>query len=770
MMGKLLHVLMVAASESVILPIVQELRQHYFTVTYARVDNAYDLRNALDTQHWDLIIADDTVHHFSASAVLAIFRNGSLHTPFIVLSEHDDAAAVVIAIKAGAHEFIPRGRYDRAVPTITRELNGNVNGNHNGHKTEQTTTLEIAGDERFRLLLEAAPEAVIITDTIGHILQANTHAETTFGYVQAEMINQPIEMLLPERFRMNHIAYRDNFMDAPSARVMGAGRELWGRRKDGSEFPIEVGLNAVETSAGMNVACFVTDISARHMIEAQLQYQATLLKMISEAIFSTDLDGRIMSWNPGAERIYGWPAAAVIDKKLNDVILTEYINTTEAAALLELNKSGQWQGEVVQQTHDGVPIYVLSSIVFVTDDQGEPTGMVAVNRDITERKRAESALRQSESRFGAIFHRSPVPITITRLADGRTVAVNKAFELLTGFKRTELIGGKALERGLWVDPQQRVELINEVVSQGGVSSREFSLRNRKGDTLLTLISIDLVDLDNGPHLVDIIVDITDHQQMERDLLESERRRLELEAEHEVLTLKERFITLASHEFRTPLAIIASSAELVKFYHDRMSTERQLEHIQEVLTQAGFMTNLLDDVLTVNQAQAGKLVLTLAPINIRTFCESMLERIQAAGDIKHNLIFNCDGDLSNVLQDIKLLNHILINLVNNAIKYSPAGGDVRLDAWSEHGFLFFRVSDEGIGIPPSAFDKLFEPFNRADNVGMIGGTGLGLTIVKESVDVLGGTITCESELDVGTTFTVRIPLKVPDGDTAKLSPR
>lgn len=174
-----------------------------------------------------------------------------------------------------------------------------------------------------------------------------------------------------------------------------------------------------------------------------------------------------------------------------------------------------------------------------------------------------------------------------------------------------------------------------------------------------------------------------------------------------------------------------------------------------------MVDLLDDVLAVNKARAGKLDFNPAPIDLINFCQMTLERIQSVDHKKHNFVFTHEGDFSDQIMDAKLLQHILVNLLSNAVKYSPDGGEVHLDVKRQGDDVMFCVSDQGIGIPPECIAKLYEPFYRANNTGEIGGTGLGMTIVKESVELHNGTIDCESRLGVGTTFTVRVPMIVPE---------
>ncbi len=261
--------------------------------------------------------------------------------------------------------------------------------------------------------------------------------------------------------------------------------------------------------------------------------------------------------------------------------------------------------------------------------------------------------------------------------------------------------------------------------------------------------------------------------MLRDI--SERKRAEskiekaLQKERELNELKSRFISISSHEFRTPLTTISSSAELLERYRDRYSEEKQLTHLHRIKIAVGQMTQLLDDVLLVGKAEAGKLEFNPEPLDLVSFCRNLLAELQLSDQNQHKITFTYQGICTLTIQgtnqsndvlpilDEKLLRHLLGNLLSNAIKYSPSGGAVQLNLTCFDNQAIFKIQDSGIGIPPEDVPFLFETFHRAINVGTIQGTGLGLAIVKQCVDLHRGEITVESVVGKGTTFTIKLPL-------------
>lgn len=264
----------------------------------------------------------------------------------------------------------------------------------------------------------------------------------------------------------------------------------------------------------------------------------------------------------------------------------------------------------------------------------------------------------------------------------------------------------------------------------------------------------------------IVRDITERKQAEADI------RRTLEQEKKLNDLKSRFVTMASHEFRTPLTSILSSAELLEHYSHKWTPEKQLKYLSRIQTSVKHMTELLNDVLLLGKADAGQLKLVPVNINLYQFCQELVEEI-AMSCQTHQIIFNtkncfdnsedCEqnstdasNDCERVCLDEKMLRHIVNNLLSNAIKYSPDSDRVIFDLSCQSQQAVFKIQDFGIGVPPSELDRLFDSFHRAENVGSIPGTGLGLPIVKRSVDMLGGTIEVDSQVNVGTTFTVTLP--------------
>ncbi len=264
-----------------------------------------------------------------------------------------------------------------------------------------------------------------------------------------------------------------------------------------------------------------------------------------------------------------------------------------------------------------------------------------------------------------------------------------------------------------------------------------------------------------------VAEQTDELRQKNQYLESEiaeRQRLEEELrnalikEKELSELKSNIISVVSHEYRTPLATILSSSELLQHYSHKWTEEKKQLHFKRIQSSVHHLTQLISDVLLLNKAEAGKLDFNPAALNLVAFCRELVEELQLTLKTQHSISFLCLGSEMEASLDEKLLRQLLTNLLSNAIKYSPQGGNIQFDLIYENESVTFRIQDRGIGIPIKDQAQLFDAFYRSSNVGTIAGTGLGLAIVKRCVDFHKGHIALESEVGVGTTFTVTLPLK------------
>lgn len=245
------------------------------------------------------------------------------------------------------------------------------------------------------------------------------------------------------------------------------------------------------------------------------------------------------------------------------------------------------------------------------------------------------------------------------------------------------------------------------------------------------------------------------REVERQRKEIESLRSELKKERETSVLKERFTALIAHEFGTPLSVIRAKSDILDNHLERLSREKISQYLHNIEAQVGHMVDLMDDLVFVNRAYSAREMFQPEPLDLKPFCQTLLDQTMSRWTGR-DVVFTCTGHCSEILIDPRLVRYIVSNLVSNALKYSPAAGDVRMDIHGTDDKVIFSVSDEGIGIPADEVDRIFNPLYRASNATDFNGMGLGLALVKTSVEACGGTINVQSELGKGTTFIVSLP--------------
>ncbi|MGI0488389.1 PAS domain S-box protein [Pantanalinema rosaneae CENA516] len=362
-----------------------------------------------------------------------------------------------------------------------------------------------------------------------------------------------------------------------------------------------------------------------------------------------------------------------------------------------------------------------------------------------------AAARESERRFRVMANSAPVLLWMADI-DRELIFFNQSWLNFTG-RTLEQEMGQGWAEGVHADDYQY--FIDTYLSAFQVRHSfqiEYRLRRADGKYRWVLNTGTPRFHPDGSFAgyIGSCVDISDRKQAELKLIRA------FEQEKELNELKSRFISMTSHEFRTPLSTILASSELLEYYSHLWSDAEKQEHLKTIQTAVQHMIKMLDEVLMLGSAEAGKLSYRPTWFDLEAFCHSLVTQMQFS-TTNHlvNLAFYCPT--TKVYMDEKLLRHVLNNLLSNAIKYSPVGGVILMDVTCDEQQMIFSVKDQGIGIPPTDQCRLFETFHRAANVGTIPGTGLGLAIVKQCVDVMGGRITVASEVNVGTEFRVTLPL-------------
>jgi PAS domain S-box-containing protein len=566
------------------------------------------------------------------------------------------------------------------------------------------------------------------------------------------------------------------------------------------------------------------EIIERQKAEQQLKESEerfrNLIETSSDWVWEINENAIYTYASPKVRSLLGYEPSEILGKTPLDLMLPQERQRV-ADLVLPLAASRQ-PFTCIENTNihkDGHSVVLERSGVPIFDAKGIFRGYRGIDRDITRRKKAEKEVQFLHSITRAIFEsqdfHTALDVALQKVceatgwdfgeawvpsADGSILECSPAWyskmpslELFrSASERLTFLPNVGLPGRVWVSQQpewrQNVSTEASEIYLRTQLAREVGLKAALGipiianEGVLAIVVFYMFESkEEDQRLIELISASTELGLMiQRKQAEGEIRKA-LEKEKELTELKSRFITMTSHEFRTPLTTIHSSAELLEHYSPKWTEEKKLTHLHRIQASVKHMTKLLNDVLILGKADAGKLTLNLVPLNLENFCRHIVEELQLNDNNQHTINLTCGWGLMKAgegenfstpsqdekhpltpsprhpYMDEKLLWQILENLLSNAIKYSPTGSTIEFILNRREKHVVFQVRDRGLGIPSEDRQRLFETFHRATNVGTIAGTGLGLAIVKKCVDIHQGQIAVESEVGVGSTFTVTLPL-------------
>ncbi len=363
-----------------------------------------------------------------------------------------------------------------------------------------------------------------------------------------------------------------------------------------------------------------------------------------------------------------------------------------------------------------------------------------------------------EKRYWALFEQTNDAVFIIDL-QGRHLEVNQRAADIFGYSTRELLA-MTINDMIVEDEIPHSHIVLEQMLRGlPMPIYERQLRHKNGSSVMVEVNVALIrDQDGSPLYVQSIVrDITQRKQMELERLERERLRLELEKERDLNTLKAEVMVTIAHEFRTPLALILLQRDVLDRYHDQLTAAQRQERLGIIRKQVYRLTGLLEDMSFLVKGTINALELKPKLENVDEFISAFMVDFRQLIGPNRVIKYTCDGDLKRVCIDTAFVRRMLTNLLLNSVKYSPESGAVRLEVTRVDQCLQFVVRDQGIGIPADERAHVFDLFFRGSNAKGERGMGLGLSIVAQAVELYGGKIEVQSELGVGSVFTVSLPI-------------
>ena len=499
--------------------------------------------------------------------------------------------------------------------------------------------------------------------------------------------------------------------------------------------------------------------------EARLR---TLVEHAPEAIVVFDGDtGRFLSGNAHACSLYGRNAKELVELSPGEVS-PEFQpdgRLSSAVAREKMNEALNGGAPVFEWIHRHSSGQLIPTEVRLVRLPGEGKRLLRASIiDNSERKRTEQALRESEQKFRALFETSSQGVMLHD--EKQYLEVNPAAVRILGrSSQEELIGKHPSETSppLQSNGERSVVLARKHIADclaNGSTRFEWLARHVGGWDIPLEVVLTRIEWGGRQIIQAFISDISDRKRAEAELLKT------LAREKELGELKSNFVSMVSHEFRTPLGIIQSSAEILSDYFERLEAGERAEQLESIVKNTRRMAAMMEEILVLSRLDAGKVICQPASFDLPAFCRRIVRELLAATNRRCPIELSLSPDLEPATGDERLIEHIFTNLLNNAVKYSEPGSTVGLSVERDGVNAVCTIRDRGIGIPLSDRQSLFKTFQRGTNVGDRQGTGLGLVLVKRCLDLHGGTIDVESEVDRGSTFTVNLSLFAQDDHPGK----
>lgn len=669
------------------------------------------------------------------------------------------------------------GNWSERVAIRRRDEIGELTASFNemAEQLQNSTVSLQASEAQLRAIFDNAVEAITVAGKQGFVTY-NPAFQTMFGYTSPdEVIGKAVPDIIAPAQRPRIAEYVHRRLQGEAAPPL---YETRGIRQDGSEFDLEVRVSSYVQNSEIYSVALLRDITERvlhadllarqtyelneRVKELQCLYRHSTL-MVQRGLTLDELFQGTVDLIPPA-----WQYPEITCARLSiegSLYTTHHFHETEWRQVRPIKINQEQLGvlevfylEERPQAAEGPFLkeerFLIEELSRRLEERIEAwradTALQEAHDSLEEKVIERTAELQAAKERVEVILNSTIDGIVLAKTDLKIQQTNGAFSRLFGSEIDAYLG-ESLTSLVCAEPENpAINIIRDYVTEQQDMSIAVRACRWDSTTFDAELSIRHIG-DLG--VVCVIRDITERNQVEEAL------RNALITEKELGELKTRFISMASHEFRTPLATILAFTESLSIFRHKLTDEQIDKKLTNIRGQVEHLTDIMEDVLLLARMQTRRMEFNPVIVNLDGLCRSVLHEFQSRPDVRHQVEYFCSPEIDEVMLDRKLMRQIISNLLSNAIKYSPEHRVVHLRLEAAGDIYLLIIQDHGIGIPDSDLKHLFEPFHRASNVQTISGTGLGLAIVKDAVEVHGGTIVVESQVGTGSTFTIRLPVTI-----------
>lgn len=740
------------------------------------IDTREEFIEALNKGNYDCILADYTLPAFDAHAALNIFKTFQYNIPFIIVSGTIGEEFAIESIKAGATDYVLKNKLQRLPTAFLRAI-----------RESEELKKRIESEIRYSSVVNSMAEGVLLVDQEGLIITFNPMAIDIMGSPQASSLEgRRVESLVKLVSEQGIPIPQDQY---PSTRTLKTGipciGEIFGFKNPDDEM-IWVRLNtqpviAPNKTVPHGAVISFADITKSLEATQELQRSQALLELVHKTAqighieYSPASDE--ISWSKEVYRILDLEPEKTTPslKIIEELTLIPPKNMESSLSLHDIyTRNPDTTFELLVLSPSGDKKYLSTRSTSITNRHGKESVIITL-QDISQQKKTEEqirelndklekrvkerteALRQSEEKYRLISENMNDLIIIIGENQSIQYASPSLFSVL-GYTGEDLLKVDKLQL-IHPEDEGLATVIFKQLFEGQEMARLQARWKKKDNSYIWLETIgSILGIENGK-VTSILTssrDISAAKEAEKEMTKA------LEKERELHKLKSSFVTTISHQFRTPISSIKTNVEILKLLLRSGKVDEMNERLESIFNRSDLevkrLIELMDEILILGRHEARKTPFQPVKLKMVAFIQELIDKVIELSQKKEQIIFECNEKEFSCFVDPILFEQSITNLLNNALKYSPGDSPplVRLKQQEEQ--VVVQVADKGIGIPEKELQNLFQSFYRASNATDVPGTGLGLVIAKEFVQLHGGTIQVESEVNKGSTFTVKIPLR------------